>query len=508
MTEQTSVISREAKLVLFVVMIGTFLSVLDSVILNIALPYIMATFSADVQTAKWVMAGFMIAATISMPLTGWLGDRFSYGVLYTVSLVIFTGGALLGFFAWSLDALIVARIIQGLGAGVVQPASIAILTASFPPHVRGRVFGVWVIGWMTAPMLGPVTGGLIIEYFSWRTIFTMSTVLGLIATLLAATVLSRQRKENPPPFDWPGYLALTTFLVTAFLVITYGEEEGWGSEIIVFGMFTSLTAFAILLVVEWGKPDAIVPLRLFRIPDFSLAAFITIYRALGLFGPYFLLPLFLFQVQDRESISIGLMLMPGAVAMSVFSPIAGAFTDRFGGRGPAIVGILALAFSLFLYTDIDLLSPVWKLIYPQIIQGTAIALVMTPLVTMGMNAVQHADTGHASWILNLCQRGGGAFAITILGTLLHRQTIIQRDYLGSTALLNEPPPAAMTDLSTLFGFAAVDQQSAMTAASLQQIGQAASSLAFNNLFFMIAALTVTAVIPAYMLSKKQPPVIP
>src|SRR3989304_417164 len=150
-----------AGLVLPVVMLGTFLSVLDTTILNVALPYVMASFSSDVDHAKWVTAGLFLGATVSMPLSGWLAQRFGHGAVYIASLAVFTAGAAFSSLAWSLDALIVMRVVQGLAAGLIQPTSVAILSQAYPPRMRGRVFGIWSIGQMTAPSVGPAAGGII-----------------------------------------------------------------------------------------------------------------------------------------------------------------------------------------------------------------------------------------------------------------------------------------------------------------------------------------------------------
>ena len=492
-------------LVLLAVMLGTFLSILDTTILNVALPYIMAAFGSDVEHAKWATTGFFLGATVSMPLSGWLGSRFGNATVFVVSLAIFTVGAGLSSVAWSLDALIASRILQGISAGVVQPIAIAILTQAFPPEIRGRVFGIWAIGMMTAPSLGPVTGGVIIEFIDWRAIFLLSAVVGVMAVLLAATVLEKQVSEPPKPFDWPGYLALTSFLVTGFLTVNYGQQEGWDSEIIVAGMIGTLASFAIFIVLEWGEADAILPLRMFRERDFALASCITVFRALGLFGPIFLLPIFLFQIQGRASIDIGLILMPGSVVMALSSPIAGAITDRIGGRWPTVAGVVCIAVALFMYRDIDFLTNTRRLVLPLMLQGLGIAFVMTPVITTGMNAVHRSDAGHAAWVLNLCQRAGGAFAITLLGTYLHRQTMIHQDILGDTLKMQQPAWSAFNSLSLAAGQSAIDAQSAFLAGAMHYIGQAAAALAFKNLFTFSAVVTIVAVIPALLLASKRKP---
>ncbi|MCZ6533616.1 MAG: DHA2 family efflux MFS transporter permease subunit [SAR324 cluster bacterium] len=488
-------------LLLVVVMVGTFLSILDTTIMNVGLPHIMTSFGSNVEHAKWVSTGFMIAAAVSMPLTGWLGRTFGYGTVYLGALALFTLGAVSSALSFSLDHLIFSRVIQGVGAGIVQPTSIAILTRTFPPEMRGRAFGIWSIGVMTAPSLGPTVGGLLIDLFNWRAVFIMSLTVGTAALVLSSAVLSRERDEAPAPFDMKGYLALATFLVSALLTVAHGQEEGWTSRIILLGGAVAVTSIVLFIVIEWDAEYPIMPLRLFRLPDFSLAMFLTVYRSLGLFGAVFLLPIFLMQVQGRDPLEVGLLMMPGSIVMAFCSPIAGMLTDRFGGRWPAVGGVVSIALSLYLHQSLDELSSTWQVIYPQLFRGLGIALVMTPVVTTGMNAVAREDTGYASWMLNLSQRGSGAFAISILSSLLHRQVIIQKDLLGASAMASGPTPRWLKYLGITMGYSSIEVQPAMRAVFGRQLGKAATTLAFQNIFFLASAFTITALVPAVLINR-------
>ncbi len=488
-------------IILCAVMAGTFVSILDTTVMNVGLPHIMTSFGSNVEKVKWVSTGFMISAAVSMPLTGWLGRRFGFGTVYLVGLGVFTLGAASSASALTLDYLIFSRFIQGMAAGVVQPTSIALLTRAFPPHYRGRAFGIWSIGVMTAPTLGPTVGGVLIEYFSWRAVFTMSMGVAFLALLVNSAVLSRERDEVAGPFDWKGYLSLVTFLVCGLLTVANGQEMGWDSGLILLGGITAATAFLLFLAVEWDEQNPIVPLRIFRIPDFTLAFFLTIFRSLGLFGAVFLLPIFLMQVQDRNPLEVGLLMMPGSIVMALASPVAGALTDRFGGRWPASFGVLSIAASLFMYRNLDVLSDSWHIIYPQFFRGLGIAMVMTPVVTTGMNAVPREDTGAASWMLNLSQRSGAAFAISILASLLSRETLIQRDYLGGAALAKLPPPRWLIRLGVAMGYSPLQALPAMRAVLGRQIGRAASTLAFQKIFVLAAIAATAAVFPAVLINR-------
>ncbi|MCZ6730146.1 MAG: DHA2 family efflux MFS transporter permease subunit [SAR324 cluster bacterium] len=492
-------------ILLIVVMVGTFLSILDSIVMNVAFPYIITSFGSNVEQVKWVSTGFMIAATCTMPLTPWLGRRIGYGSLYIISLAVFTIGSAGSAASWDLDSLIFFRFVQGAAAGTIQPASIVLLTRAFPPYIRGRAFGIWSVGVMLAPSLGPTVGGLLIEYSSWRAIFSMSLGIGVVALVLAMAILSRTSDEEPQPFDFMGYLALVVFLVAGLVTLSFGQQEGWTSGIILLGAAVAVTAFMLFLLVEADAEYPIVPLRLFLIPDFALVFFLTLYKSLVRIGGGFLLPIFLYQVQGRESFQIGLLMMPGAVLNTIVNPFSGWLTDRFGGRWPTFVGGFCIAYSLYLYHSVDALTSIWLLLYPQLFRAVGISLIDTPVVTTGMNSVTRDDAGYASWLINLSQRVGGVLTVSMLSTLLHRETSIHKDYLGGSALANRPPSQFMIRRGMAMGYSSIEAASLAKAAFGRAIGKAATTLAFQNLYFMMALAALTCVVPAYFLNRFRSP---
>ena len=248
----------------------------------------------------------------------------------------------------------------------------------------------------------------------------------------------------------------------------------------------------------------IVPLRLFRIPNFTLSFFITLYKSLIRIGGGFLLPIFLHQVQGRESFQIGLMLMPGAVMNTMFNPISGWLTDRFGGRWLAFVGGISIAYSLYLYNNLDPLSSLWLILYPQFYRALGISLIDTPVVTTGMNAVTREDAGYASWLINLSQRVGGVLTVSVLSTLLHRETTIHKDVLGRSQMAKGAPSQRMIHRGMEMGFSPQEARTAVRAAYGREIGKAARTLAFQNLYFMMSLAALTEIIPAFFISNTRP----
>lgn len=487
-------------ILLTVVMLGTFTAVLDTIAFHVALPYVMGAFGADIEQVKWTTIGFMIAAAVSMPLTHWLGQRLGYSTLYVSALLVFAAGAALSAASWSLDALIFARIVQGVGAGVVQPASIAILTRTFPPGMRGRAFGVWSAGVMLAPILAPVTAGVLIEEFSWRAIFSMSLLVSGAAVIVSIAVLRVARGDRPSPFDWKGYLTLSTFLMSGLVTLSVGQQEQWNSQTVQLGAAIALVSFVLFLLAEWGAEDPIVPLRLFRIPDFSLAMLLTLYKSLARVGAGFLLPIFLQRVQGRGSMQIGLLLTLGPVINTVLNPVVGYLTDRIGSRWLTVLGTLCVIYYLFDYSSIDGLSDVAFILYPQIFRGVGISLIDTPVMTAGVNSVFREDTGNASWMLNLSQRVGGAVAVTVISSLLHRQKMIEQELVGGSASTNRFPSLALAQRAIHSGFSPYAAKAASQAILVGELGKAATTLAYQRMYLLCGIGMLSSLLPAYLLT--------
>jgi DHA2 family multidrug resistance protein len=487
-------------LVLAVVIVGTFMAVLDITIVNVVLPKIMTAFGANVKQIQWVSTAFMIATAVSMPATGWLGRRFGLGRLYLAELLIFTVGSALCAVAWSLEALIFARVVQALGAGGIMPTSMAIITETFPPHVRGRALGIWGVGFMVGPAIGPTSGGYLTDWFNWRAVFAVNLPVGMVAMALAALLLQPGRKEPGAPFDWKGFLGLGVFLVAGLLTLDNGQEEGWASGIILFGAGVTAVSFLLFLVLVWDSPHPVMPIRLFRSREYTLTMLLSFIRAGGFFGALFLLPIFLQNVQGRDTIDTGLLLVPGAVAVAVCMPIAGILTDRFGPRWPTLAGVVLMTYSLYLYHNLEPVVDRWGVIYPQLWRAVGVTLLMTPVNTAAMNAVPREETGNASWMINLTMTVGGAFAIAMVGTLLYSETLTQLELLGGTLLLRNAP-APLIHQARALGFSFGESGRVARGLLLRHVSKSATAAAFQNIFMLLGFTTLVGFVPALFLSR-------
>jgi EmrB/QacA subfamily drug resistance transporter len=489
-------------IILITVMVGTLMAIADSTAVNIALPYIMTAFSVGVEDVKWVTTVNMLTAAAVMPLTGWLGRRFGFGQLFLGGLALFILGATLCALSWSFASLIAFRTLQAIGAGALQPTGMAIITRVFPPAERGRAIGIWGIGAMVGPTLGPTLGGLFTELFSWRAAFMMNTPVGIVLMLLASVTLPRERDTLQVPLDWKGFIASSVFVVVFMLTVGNGEEQGWDSTPIQLGFMVTIAAFLALIVIESHEPHPLLPLRLFRSLDFSLAMILSLFRSLSLFGVVFMLPLFLQGIQGLDPLHIGLLMAPGALMMSAAMPVAGTLTDRFGGRWPAVFGIVVSTYGIFYYSNIDAMTETSAIVAGQLLRGVGVAFIMAPVTTAGMNAIAREDAGYGSSMLNMAMRYGGAHVIAVLSLALHQQVGRQTELMGTAAMAGARPAGTLVTRARALGLSRHEAVQYVRGTMRQQASKAAATIAYQNVFLAAALVAITGLIPALLLSSK------
>ncbi len=419
--------------VLGIVMIGTLMSALDSSIVNVSIPAIMADFGSGLDDIEWVVTSYMLAFAALMPLTSWLRDRVGHKWLYTASLVVFTVGSLLCGIAWNLPTLILARVIQAIGGGAITPTGMAMISETFEPHERGKALGFWGMGAVMGPAFGPTIGGFLTKSFGWPSIFLVNLPIGIIGVALALNILINDRPphKNHKSFDGVGFAFFTIFLVSFLLGLSKGESEGWASPYIVTCAILSIVGFAGFLVVESVVDNKIIKLSLLRNPVFATCFVFRTVMTLSIYGGSFLLPVFLQNFKGLDEVQCGLILLPGSLLMGILMPVGGKLGDKLSPRIVISLGFFFLGLFFFQYRIISTETSNWEIIMPTLLRGIGVAMLSAPLTAMAMNAVSNAEAGMASSMLNIVQQVGGSVGIAILSSILHRRTKYHLNILGT-----------------------------------------------------------------------------
>ncbi len=494
--------------VLCVVMIGTLMSALDSSIVNVSIPAIMADFGSSLDDIEWVITSYMLAFASLMPLTAWLRERIGHKALYIASLVVFTIGSVFCGLAWNLPTLIIARVLQAIGGGAIIPTGMAMISDVFEPRERGRALGFWGLGAVMGPAFGPTIGGYLTKHFGWPSIFLVNLPIGIMAVLLAIRILKPDRPHHSAhrKFDGFGFTFLALFLIAFLLGLSKGESEGWTSTYITTCAILSVIGLTGFLVVESIVDNKIINLSLLSNPVFAACFLLTAVRSVAIYGGTFLLPVFLQNYKGYDEVQSGLLLLPGSLIMGLLMPIGGKLGETFSPRTLGFFGFFLLTIFFYQYKSLDVITSDWDIVFPTIIRGMGVAVLIAPLTATAMNAVTKSDSGMASSMINIIQQVGGSVGIALLSLVLHRRLTYHLNIIGTN--VSSSSPAFQTAMSNIFtrahelGYSHLDSMRVAAMSIGGHIVKSSGVLAFQDAFLVGAMLTALAILFVFFLPSK------
>jgi DHA2 family multidrug resistance protein len=417
------------------VMLATFMEVLDTSVANVALPHIAGNLSATPEEATWVLTSYLVSNAIVLPAANWFGRYFGRKRFLIVCIMLFTLSSALCGAAASLGLLIVARIAQGAGGGALQPIAQAVLMESFPPEKRGSAMAVFGLGVVVAPIIGPTLGGWITDTYSWRWIFYINVPVGILAVLMANTFIEDPpyiRDQKPGRIDYLGFGLMAVALGAMQLVLDKGQEDEWfASSFITWFAILSATAAIAFIIWEVRSSEPIVDLRVLVNRNFAVGTSLMIVMGIVLYGTIALLPLFLQTLMGYPAVTSGMAVSPRGFGAITSMLIVGRLINRVRGRYLVMFGFSVLAYSIYLFSKINLEISISSIIWPNIISGFAMGFIFVPLTTMALGTLSNEQMGNASGVFNLMRNTGGSVGIAIVTTLLARGTQIHQAALVS-----------------------------------------------------------------------------
>jgi MFS transporter, DHA2 family, multidrug resistance protein len=490
------------------VMIGTFMAVLDATIVNVALPKIMASFGVDVDTIEWIVTAYLLVFAVMLPTSGWMADHLGYKRTYVTALFVFTLGSFLCSLASNEHLLILARIVQGMGAGFLMPVGLAIVTREFPPRQRGLALGFWAISAAASVSLGPLIGGYLVDNLSWNSIFWVNVPVGIFAIFVTLVVQREYRSATTRSFDLLGFISMTVFLTFLLLALASGNSGwntgGWTSTYIISCFLLSFIGLVVFLATEFTVKHPLIELGLFRHVSFAVTNLILFIFGLGMFGSTFLLPLYLQNSLGYTALQAGAMFLPVGLLQAFISPISGIVSDRINAKIPAAIGILLLAISLYMNSTMSLSTERHEIMITLVLRGIAMGLLFTPLSTLALSEIPPHKMAQASGLFNVIRQIGGSFGVAIMGTMLTRRFIFHSAIYGQA--LNAQSASASSVMQNLQQFIQHAAGSPPGWAALQSRALLSSNLvqqafvqAINDDFFLAAVITILGLIPILFL---------
>jgi EmrB/QacA subfamily drug resistance transporter len=396
-----------------------FMVMLDNTVTNVALPSIQRDFGASLSALEWTINAYTLTFAVLLVTGGRLGDIFGRRKVFLLGVGVFAMSSATIGLAPTEGWLIASRALQGVGAAMMMPATLSIITNAFPPHERGKAIGTWAGVSAIALALGPVLGGWLTESVSWRAIFFLNlpVAAGAIAVTLFAAHESRDETVSRK-VDFPGIVTLTTGLTSLVVALIEGNAWGWSSAGIIGLLVLAVAAIAAFVVIERRSDAPIVDFRFFRSRSFVGANLVAFAVTFAMLAQFFFLALYMQNTLGYSPLEAGLRFLPSTVVVIVMGPIAGRLSDRIGPRTLMIAGLLFIAAAMGWQSGIDISTGYGYLLPGFILMGLGIGLVMSPMTTAAMNAVDRTKAGVASGTLSMSRMVGGTFGVAALGALV------------------------------------------------------------------------------------------
>ncbi len=491
---------------ILVALIGAFMSILDTSIVNIAIPTIMGVFNAGTTDAQWVVTAYLLALGVVVPLSGWLGDRFGFKRLYIFSMAIFVLGSLLCTMSWSLTSLITARVIQALGGGLLMPTTMSMVFRMVPRDKFGAAMGIFGLSLLVAPAIGPTLGGYLVEYVDWRWIFTINLPIGVVGILLSIAILPDFGTKKVGRLDIGGALTAAGGLFALLLALSKGSDWGWHSEGVIILFYLSFALLALFAYIELTSKDPLLDLRVFKYPAFTFANLTIVITTIGMYAGLFYIPLFLQTIRGLGALQTGLLMMPGALASAVTMPIVGRLYDKIGPRVLVIFGLMLLALLTFDFHYINLQTSWGTITLWVVLRGLVMAFANMPAQTSALADIPEELIGRASAMTNIITRVSSSFGIAILTTILTHRTAVHSAQMHNSLTAWNPEVLSFFSRFAHATGETINQSRTAAIAYLQGlVAKQAFVRGIDDVFLIAAGLTVFGIIPALFLKRAERP---
>jgi DHA2 family multidrug resistance protein len=495
-----------------VVMLTTFMEVLDTSVANVALPHIAGSLSATLDESTWVLTSYLVANAVVLPMSGWFSSLLGRKRFYLTCVLVFTVSSFLCAVAPTLGWLIFFRILQGLGGGGLQPTSQSILMESFPPEKRGQAMAMYGIGVVFAPVIGPVLGGWLTDNFSWHWIFLINIPVGALSMVLSSAILvdppylKRLSFKDSRQIDFLGFGLVALGLASLEIVMDEGQRNDWfASPFIVTFAILAVVGLAAMVIWELHHEHPVVDLSLLRNRTFASSCFMLFALGFVLYGSTFLIPVFLQTMLGFDATTSGLVMTPGGIVILFSMPVVGYLVHKVDTRIMVVYGLSMTGLGLLLMSRFNLQIGYWDAATARIVQCFGLASLFIPINVIAYATLTKEMANRAAGLMNLFRNIGGSVGIAILSTLLARRAQFHQNILaGHLAATSQEAQAFVAGAArTLAGGGQSGPDAAHHALGLLwgQTLRQSSYLAMLDVFFLVSCICF-AVIPIILIMRK------
>ncbi len=483
------------------VMLATFMVILDTSIVVVALPYIAGNLGATQDESTWVLTSYLVANAVILPASAWLSSFFGRKNFLIVCTIVFTVASATCGLALSMPMLVVARVLQGIGGGAMQPLSQAILLESFPPTQRGTATALFGLGVVVAPIIGPTLGGWLTDAHSWRWTFYINVPVGMLAAALMLLMIEDPpyiRTARPRRIDASGFAMMAVFLATLQVVLDKGQDADWFAAIWLRWLALISAACLIGFIIrELVTEHPIVDLRVFGNRNFAVSAFLFAMFGLSIYALITLQPLFLQSLLGYPAFDAGLSVTPRGIGALAALLIVGALLPRVNPKLLVTTGFALTAIASFLLSRLTLQISMSSVVIANILSGLGTSFIFVPLTTLAIGTLRNEQIGNATGIQNLVRNVGGSIGLSYVATMLQRYALTHQALMvGHLSQVSPQYQAQLASLQRLFerGFTAPDALLKARGMLYNLLIQQSTYWAFMDLFFIVAILSAASIV--------------
>ncbi|MFE4711390.1 DHA2 family efflux MFS transporter permease subunit [Paenibacillus sp. NPDC056722] len=407
---------------LFVMILGAFIAVLNQTIMSVATPELMIDFNIGASTAQWLTTGYMLVNGVLIPITAYLMQRFTTRELFQTAMVIFLGGTIVSAVAPNFDILLLGRLIQAAGAGIIMPLLMTVILTVFPPDKRGAAMGMVGFAIIFAPAIGPTLAGYIMEHYSWRTMFYGMIPLAVIVIAIAFIYLKNVAERKYPKLDVWSIILSTIGFGTVLYGFSSAGSKGWSSTEVVLSIVVGVISLILFTWRQLVSKSPLLDLRAFKYGMFSLTTVINIAVTMVMYADMMLLPLYLQSARGYTALESGLLMLPGALLMGIMMPITGRLFDRFGAKWLSIIGMVITIGTTIGFINLTDTTSYTYLLLMSTGRRFGMAMFLMPITTAGLNQLPAKLNEHGTAISNTIKQVAGAIGTSLLVTVMTSRT--------------------------------------------------------------------------------------